>query len=170
VAEQRVSLCQRILRVCRPVVKAVHDFSKEIEAGIARIDQLAVERLRLRTKFAQKRLASREQLSVERRGRRAREAELDLVLEHSRTVGALWGELKREKRELEQRVEQLSARCEATQECMLELVDKVLATEGEVLQLRRSWRGRLKDWILSFFFVRRAPLELHSAVVRQPSA
>lgn len=163
------SLWERILRVCRPAVKAVKDFSSEIEAGIARISYLDTERLRLRTQFAQKRLASREQLTQERRGRRAREAELDLVLEHSRTVGALWGELKREKRVLEQRVEQLSARCEATQECMLELVDKVLATEGEVLQLRRSWRGRLKDWILSFFFVRRAPLQLQSAVARQTS-
>jgi SAM-dependent methyltransferase len=135
-------LVSRISSQCASKVNAQQDIVDQIAAGESRVAQLSKRHSNLRSLVAHKRLAARQKLRAERRVRKNREAELDLVLSHSRAVGALWGTMKTEKVKLEERVHGLQEQCEASEERLLELAAKVHEAELELKKVKSSrlWR------------------------------
>jgi SAM-dependent methyltransferase len=138
-------LVSRISSRCAPKVSAHQEILDQIAAGQLRANQLSKEHQRLRSLVAHKRLATRERLHAERRARKGREAELELVLTHSREVGAVCGEVKKDKLKLEEQVAALQERYVASEERLLDLAAKVHEAELELSKARSSWLWRARS-------------------------
>jgi SAM-dependent methyltransferase len=135
-------LVSRIESQCALKVTAHRDVVDQLAAGETKVAQLSKRHRNLRSLVAHRRLAARQKLRVERRARKNREAELELVLNHSRAVGALWGTMKSEKAKLEERVVGLQEQCEASEERLLELAARIHEAELELKRVKTSrlWR------------------------------
>jgi hypothetical protein len=128
---------------CAPKVTAQQDMLDRIAAGDYRIDEMSKQHRNLRSMVAHKRIAARDKLRAERRARKNREAELNLVLDHTRAVGAQWSEMKQEKAKLEECVLGLQERYELSEERLLELAAKVHEAELELRTVKSSWLWRM---------------------------
>ncbi len=137
-------LASRIASQCAVQVTAQQDIVDQIAQGNSRVEQLSRRHRNLRSLVAFKRLAEHQKLRTERRIRKNREAELELVLNHSRAVGALWGTMKSEKMKLEERVLALQQQREVSEERLLELALRVHEAEVELKRARGSWLWRLR--------------------------
>lgn len=144
-------LVSRITFQCTSKVTAHQDVAEQLAAGEIKVDQLSKRHRNLRSLVAHKRLTARQKLRAERRARKNREAELELVLNHSRAVGALWGTMKGEKVKLEQRVVGLQEQCEASEERLLELAARVHEAELELKRVKSSPLWRLGSLLRNFW-------------------
>jgi SAM-dependent methyltransferase len=144
-------LVSRIASHCTSKITAHQDIVEQLSAGEIKVVQLSKRHRNLRSLVAHKRLAARQKLRAERRARKNREAELELVLNHSRAVGALWGTMKGEKVKLEQRVVGLQEQCEASEERLLELAARIHEAELELKRVKSSRLWRLGSLLRNFW-------------------
>jgi hypothetical protein len=145
------NLVRSVTKVSQPTLTSVEDYKHSLLAADDRIGRLAEREFALKESLQESQKRFSAALFNEQEARRVREAELDLVLQQYRSVGAMCQEMRDEGRKLQGMVDDISKRYAASEAWAAALAARIGESESELERVRSSRVWRLRTFLQGLF-------------------